>query len=882
MNTFWRITKRILIALSILAVVVLLAGFIIIRFFEDDVVKYALGRINNQLNTPAHVDEVDLTWWESFPLASLRFQNVYIQETFATKDTLLHADELYLSFSILDVFSGNYSLKEFSADGAQAYLKVNKKGEDNWHFWKTDSTSKGTDINLKAIRLNRSQVVYEDESNQLFLDVFSEETKAKGAFQSEEFELSVDLSGKMNSFVSGNTEYASNRAISVSGEIDSNTPQKKYTFKETQITVDELPFLIKGEVITDKKGKLDLSISGDDLELDEVLQRIPEAYRDKVAKYNANGILQIALGITGFNNSPVIKAELSVAGGEIKQSDSGTSLSNIDTRASYVFRNKADLLTIHQLSANLGVGKITAKGKVEQLSAPKLNVDLDMAANLTDLKNFFAWDTLEVCEGELIANAHIENPTGEQNFNWNALLASGKAEIINGHFKLKSSSREFKDVGALFFIHNADASVQNFKGTVNGSDFLVNGTLRNLIPFLSQPDQVLDIDASFNSKMLDFTTLVEENESTSSSSDYAFALPANLRFKLNTQVEKFKFKTFEATAIRGIAEYANNVISVNPVTFKAAGGELMASLAISKVTEQSFGLQCKADLKNIQIQQLFTSFDNFGQTFLTDKNIKGRATAAVSFSAPLSSGLKIDVNKIFSLIDIRIDEGQLTNLESLQQIATYIKENKWVAPFVDEDEFAKKLKDVRFSTLENVIEIKNRMITIPLMNIRSSAMDISARGAHGFDNVIDYTIGFRIRDILIKKEKEWQEADDGLGKQMFIYMKGPVSNPQFGVDKSASKENRQAEMEAEKQNVKALLKQELGLFKKDASVGTYTEKPEEGGARTTIEWEGSVTPTEEKPTPKKKKQAVVEEEAPKDPNKKVPKWLQEKDDTEDE
>lgn len=882
MNTFWRISKRILLALGILTVVVLLAGFIIIRFFEDDVVKYALNRINSQLKTPAHVDEVDLTWWESFPLASLRFQNVYIQETFATKDTLLHADELYLSFSLLDVFSGNYSLKEFSADGAKAYLKVNKKGDDNWHFWKSDSTSKGSDIDLKAIRINRSRVVYEDEANQLFIDVNSDETKAKGAFESEQFELSVDLAGKMNSFVSGTTEYASNRAITVSGEIDSNSAEKKYTFQETQITVDELPFLIKGEVITDKKGKLDLSINGDDLELDEVLQRIPEAYRDKVAKYNADGILNIALAITGYNNAPVIKAEMSVAGGEIKQSESGTSLANIDTRASYTFRNKVDLLTIHQLSANIGVGKITAKGKIEQLTSPKLNLDLDMAANLSDLKNFFAWDTLLICEGELIANAHIENPAGAQNFDWNALLASGKAEIINGHFQLQSSSRQFKDVGALFFIHNADASVQNFKGTVNGSDFLVNGTLRNLIPYLTQPEQVLEIDASFNSKMLDFTTLVEENESTSNSSDYAFALPSNLRFKLNTQVDKFKFKTFEATSIKGIAEYSNNVISVNPVTFKAAGGELMASLAIAKNTEQSFGLQCKADLKNIQIQQLFTSFDNFGQTFLTNKNLKGRATAAVSFTAPLSSGLKIDVNKIFSLIDIRIDEGQLYNLESLQQIATYIKENKWVAPFVDEDEFAKKLKDVRFSTLENVIEIKNRMITIPLMNIRSSAMDISARGTHSFDNKIDYTIGFRIRDILIKKEKEWQEADDGLGKQMFIFMKGPVSNPQFGVDKSASKENRQAEMEAEKQNVKALLKQELGLFKKDKSIGTYTETPEASGARTTIEWEGSTPVPEEAPVEKKKKKPAEEVETPKDPNKKVPKWLKEKEETEDQ
>jgi hypothetical protein len=219
-------------------------------------------------------------------------------------------------------------------------------------------------------------------------------------------------------------------------------------------------------------------------------------------------------------------------------------------------------------------------------------------------------------------------------------------------------------------------------------------------------------------------------------------------------------------------------------------------------------------------------------------------------------------------------------LESLQEIAKYIKSNKLIAPFVDEDKFAERMKDIKFSYLENVIEIKDKKITIPMMDIKSTALDISVTGKHGFDNTIDYTVGFRLRDILLKKDRG--EADDGLGKQMFIYMRGTTDNPEFGVDKGAAKAERQEAIAAEKNNIKALLKQEFGLFKNDQNVGSYQEEKVAPQATTTIQWDendASETPAEEeKAAPVKLENETKKTEAPKETKngKKLPKWLQEK------
>ncbi|MFM7725447.1 MAG: hypothetical protein ACKO7B_02000, partial [Flavobacteriales bacterium] len=87
-------------------------------------------------------------------------------------------------------------------------------------------------------------------------------------------------------------------------------------------------------------------------------------------------------------------------------------------------------------------------------------------------------------------------------------------------------------------------------------------------------------------------------------------------------------------------------------------------------------------------------------------------------------------------------------------------------------------------------------------------------------------------------------------------------------------------LEAEKQNMKALLKDEFGLFKKDDSVGPYKEKQSTGEATITIDWEEDNGPKsnsgeEKKPAPKPAEK-TGDSEKPADKKKKTPKWLEEK------
>ncbi len=272
----------------------------------------------------------------------------------------------------------------------------------------------------------------------------------------------------------------------------------------------------------------------------------------------------------------------------------------------------------------------------------------------------------------------------------------------------------------------------------------------------------------------------------------------------------------------------------------------------------------------IDIQNVFTQFDNFGQTYLTDKHIKGKGDMGISFLAILDKNLTIIPSNIVAQADIAITNGSLTNQSTLMEVAVYLDETPLVKKVVDTKMLKDKMNYVSFASLSNTIIIKEGVITIPKMQINTNVMDLSIGGTHTFEDQIDYHFSFVLRDILVKKSDEefGPVIDDGLGKKIFLRMYGHLDNPKYELDKEERKVELKENILEEKQNVKAILKQEFGLFKKDTTVKNYTptEKPK---PTFEVEWEDG----NEVPENKSNQDTEPVKEKPKEKDKGLNKFM---------
>jgi hypothetical protein len=258
-------------------------------------------------------------------------------------------------------------------------------------------------------------------------------------------------------------------------------------------------------------------------------------------------------------------------------------------------------------------------------------------------------------------------------------------------------------------------------------------------------------------------------------------------------------------------------LRVSPMTFNTASGKVSGGLELdARDQDRPYPLAINATLTGIELTQLFKEFRDFGQDFIGHRHLSGRTTAQVAFNAPLTRDMRLDMQRLVCVIDIGVDNGAIKGHAPLSQVADHLQKNRLISPFVDVPELRRQLADVRFARLENQIEIHNGAIHIPLMTVRSSVMDIELSGTHWFDDRIDHHLNFRLSDLFRKAPNDDEfgpVVDDGTGMRIFLHMYGTANDPQFGNDGAMAAAKRKKQFQEEKQELKQILREELGLFK---------------------------------------------------------------------
>jgi hypothetical protein len=150
-------------------------------------------------------------------------------------------------------------------------------------------------------------------------------------------------------------------------------------------------------------------------------------------------------------------------------------------------------------------------------------------------------------------------------------------------------------------------------------------------------------------------------------------------------------------------------------------------------------ISCTADLNRIDIQQLFTSFNNFSQNFILDENLRGKLGGKASFAACWDNHMNFVPSSLAAQADIEIINGELLKFDPMLSLSKYIN--------------VEELKHIKFKTLKNTIFIYDQNIQIPEMLINTSAFNIALSGTHSFDNDFDYRLRVALSDVLFKKAK---------------------------------------------------------------------------------------------------------------------------------
>jgi uncharacterized protein involved in outer membrane biogenesis len=829
------------------------AGFVIVYCYEDELKEMAINQVKANLDTEMTIGDMDVTFWKRFPHISLNLQNVTIEETFETRDTLIYAEDVFLEFNLFDVLTGDYVVKEVSLDNSFVDLKRDAEGNDNYHFWKvTEGGNDSLAFALDQVVIENCDITYDDLRSEVFVSSHADHLDFAGLFTSAVFELDVATDMFINDLKVGELSYANNQQMSAEMLMVINLVDKSYQFKEALLNIEGVGVVADARFTEGENGVLmSLTCAGENIDIENLVAQLPAHISKPISAYGTRGDVNLSGNVSGMAGSglvPDVTIGFEIEDGEFLHHGSGVAINRINSKGTFErLKDKIDRLMISSCQARMESGSFSVSGNIIGFDHSDWDLSLAGNFNLDDIRKFAELEAMDELDGLVAANVHYTGSFAQlsnvQAKDLKNAKISGQIELEHASFKLKGAPHTFEDITGVLDLRDSDIAIRKFQGGVKGSDFQLTGHFRNVIPYLLIDNEVLALEATFHSDLLDFNPLLTEQGS--GSGEYHLYFPDNLNFSLDLNIDHLMFRKFNARNLAGHATLKNQVLSLDPISFLTSDGSFTASASADGRGQEGFSIVCDANMQGIDVNQLFEEFEDFGQDFIQQHHLKGTAHADITFSAWMGSDLDFDGNKIQSQIDIALENGELIELRSMQSIASYIRSNKLIAPLVNEDLLEEKLNHIYFSRVENEIQIKNGVIYVPNMSIASSAMDISAQGSHAFTNAIDYTIGFKVRDVLCRNnETEFGTVeDDGLSNSFFLSMQGTAENPEFGYDRLAHKEKRIADRQAEKQVFKDLIREEIFKKKGDGSAA------DKSGNEVTIE----IDDGEEEEKPKKRR-----------------------------
>lgn len=795
--------------------------------YEEEVKSAIVKELNKHLKAEVRIDpeNIDLTILHSFPDCALRFKNVVMLEALPLKhrDTLMHAGELDLYFNVMDLWHKKYNIQKVKLSDARVNLSVFKNGKNNYTFWdnttaKTTQQNDSMRFNLQLLQINNSRLLYKNKQQLIKSEINIKTLSFSGSFAENVYDMRSQANLFIVNITQNKSTYLKNKQLEF--DVDLNVNQNRYEFKKANLTLNKMAIELEGGFLfNDSLSNLSLRYAAPQLDISSVLSLLPQSHKRRINDYESDGNFY-ATGKVNFSgaNTLYIESSFGVKNGEVNYKPNNTRVTDVNLDGFLKYSPEESELSLNHVVLKLNNDVLAGNCTIRDFNNPYLQVKTEAKINLQNLLSFWPIDTLTELKGQLELNTTVEGMLKDlkgKTFSEKVNLELNAA-ITDLEARFKGDEKTYAINNCSLSVKNREVEVHDLKLKRGSSDIKVNGKIPGLFNYLADNTAPLIITGNFYSEFIQLEDFLATGAGQKESND-APIIPANVEFKLNAAILKFKFATFDAKNITGEIDIKNQKAIISDTRLETMEGEAEIN-AYADNSNNRLDVVLQSKLKGINIHNLFADLNNFGQTTLIDKNLKGYINADIDFSGQWNNRLEANLKSIKSMVNLSVDKGELIDFKPLLSLSKYVD--------------IKDLQHIRFSNLQSVVEIKNTTIYLPKTSIKNSALNIEFWGSHTFNNDIDYHLQLLINDLLAKKRKN---SDDEFGpvandpenrRSAFVLMTGNIDNPVIKYDRQGLKQKIKNDIKQEKQTIRQLLKEELGLFKKD-TVKRSTKKEEQ-------------------------------------------------------
>jgi len=384
-----------------------------------------------------------------------------------------------------------------------------------------------------------------------------------------------------------------------------------------------------------------------------------------------------------------------------------------------------------------------------------VDLDISLTSNLLRLEDIFSYQGENFVPKEY---RHEEfqklalHVNSSMHYKASALQAID-VELDKLNTKMQLHPLRFEHFTGDFHYEDDHLMVKDFIGKIGRTSFNVG-----LNYYLGDNEAIKKRDnyLSFKANYIDYDQLFPPDETakpaaaavTSKTADVAehanafnlYELPFT-DMKFHVDVDHFMYHRIDLQDIKAhLRTTQNHYIHVDKLNLNAAGGHFKMTGYFNGSDSKHIYMKPNIEATNIDIDKFLFKFENFGQDHLVSDNLKGRVSTTINGKIRVYPDLVPDLDQSEIHMDVKVFNGKLQNYKPMDMLSDYMGD--------------KNLKNIKFDTLQNSLDIVKGRITIPNMTIESTLGHMELSGTQDLDNNIEYYL--RIPWKLVKQAAKYK------------------------------------------------------------------------------------------------------------------------------
>lgn len=769
----------------ILLVVILFACVIgYVNLNKKAVLNAVTQQLNDNINGTLSIESMEPTLIRGFPGISISLKNVLLRDSLweQHKHDLLHAKEIYVSVNAFSILRGAPRIRDVSINDANIYLFTDSNGYTNTRLFtpkpQRDTTKKKGQPRINHIYFNNVNLVFQNETkNKLFnLDIKNLETvldyKLEGGW-----DASIDLNALVKEF-NFNTDKGSflkGKKLAADLKIAYDKKAEVLTIPTQELDIDDDEIEIGGKfVFATQPSTFELNIKANDIAYKNATALLSPSISAKINILDFKNPIDIQAALKGsmkYRDTPLVKVDwqvknntFKIPGGEIEKcSFNGTFYNEHIPGNGRSDRNA--IITLSALEGEWSAIPFSSDTiRITNLVSPVLQGRFMSKFAVTKLNQLIGGNTFQFEKGNVDVNLLYK--AGIRNNDTTQPYIYGTIKLANAAMTYVPRSMTFKDASATLKFMGSDLLLDNVKLQKGNTQLAMQGGLKNFLNlYYTAPEKIL-LDwhvrsplinlsdfKSFLTKRNDLAVAHKSNSGTSNVGKISSQLDKVLAassVRMDVKVNKLIYQRFEATDINADVALTNTDITLKNFIVKHADGSLKMDIRLLQQGPVN-NFTIKTDVAHVNIAKFLYAFNNFGQTSITDQNVKGALSANIDVSGAVKDDGTLMPRSFNGTASFEFENGALINFEPLLKISKFVFRRR-------------NLDHITFNTIKNKFDIKGDKITIYPMSIESSAINMNVEGIYSFaatgtDINVDIPLRNPDKDELIDDEELKKERN---------------------------------------------------------------------------------------------------------------------------